>query len=142
MTATEPEPIERDAQDNEASVVRSEEVLQTGTETVVTDRLTLRKRVVTEMVTQTVELRREELVIERETMDPDTGSEHDSAEPEYAFNDADYEIVLHAERAVLSTYVVPIERVRLSTRVVTEAAAVTENLRREQVEVEEIPESR
>src|SRR5215207_9211186 len=53
-----------------AEITRSEEQLFVGTESQVRERVTVKKRVVTEEVTVTIPLRREELVIEREPIEP------------------------------------------------------------------------
>lgn len=121
----------------EPSMIRSEEVLSVGTRTVVSGRVRMHKRVVTETVTQTVEIRREELVIEREPVETDARSE--SPATEAVFVDTDYEIVLHEERVVVTKQVVPIERVRLRTHVVTGQTEVSEDLQREQIELLEDP---
>jgi stress response protein YsnF len=47
------------------------------------------------------------------------------------------EIVLHAERPVVSVEVVPVERVRLRTEVVTGSEQVTERVEREQIVVDQ-----
>lgn len=126
-----------DAVDTDPEVVRSEEVLQVGTRTVVSGRVRLRKRVVVETVTQTVELRREELVVEQETFDdldgPSTADVDEADGVELA--ESLHEIVLHAERAVITKLVVPVERIRLRTHVVTGEAVITEDLRQEHVDV-------
>jgi stress response protein YsnF len=45
--------------------------------------------------------------------------------------------VLHAERPVVTTEVVPVERVRLSTELVTEQVQVRDTVRREQVSLDQ-----
>jgi stress response protein YsnF len=47
------------------------------------------------------------------------------------------EIVLHAERPVVSVEVVPVERVRLGTEVVRGQEQITEQVQREQIVVDE-----
>lgn len=116
-------------------IVRSEERLRVGTDLRTTRRVRLRKRVVTEEVTHTVAVRREELVVEDEALDgaaPEQGEQHD-------FDDRDVEIVLHEERVVTSTRVVPVERVRARIRTVTNEVAVDEVLRREKIDVQSVP---
>ena len=45
--------------------------------------------------------------------------------------------MLHAERPVVGTEVVPVERVRLHTDVVTEHVQVRDQVRRERIDVDE-----
>ena len=47
------------------------------------------------------------------------------------------EIVLHAERPVVTVEVVPVERVRLRTEVVTGIETVTDQVQREQIVVDQ-----
>jgi stress response protein YsnF len=49
----------------------------------------------------------------------------------------EHEVVLHAERPVVATEAVPVERVRLGTETVTEQQNVTGEVRKEQVEVQD-----
>ena len=121
---------------DDASVVRSEEVVNLGVTTVVSGRVRVRKRVVTETVTHTVEVQREELVVEHD--DTAGGADPSAAEPAeagFAFADTDLEIVLHEERVLIVKQVVPVERVWVRTRVVTEDRAVSVEVAREQVDV-------
>jgi len=121
-----------------ASVVRSEERARVAFPVRVRSRVRLVKRVVTEEVTHTFTLRREVLRVEEEPAD--------GADAELAWDAPlgdgqaadDFEIVLHAEQLVTSTTVVPVERVRVSTRVVTSDVLVSTDLRREQVAVEHV----
>jgi uncharacterized protein (TIGR02271 family) len=116
------------ATDEAVSLVRSEERLLLGRETRVSERVRLRKRVVSEDVTKTVTLRREELVVEREPI-TDAGVETDGHEPS---THEELEIVLHEER--VEVVVVPVERVRVRVVRVEGERTVTEVLRREQIE--------
>jgi len=116
-------------------IIRSEERLEVRTGLRPTRRVRLRKRVVSEEVTQTVTIRREELVIDEEDLadaEVVAGGDHD-------FGGHDHEIVLHEERVVLSTRVVPVERVRVRVRTSTEEVAVSEDLRAEQIDLETVP---
>jgi uncharacterized protein (TIGR02271 family) len=116
-------------------VVRSEERLVVRTDLRPTRRLRLRKRVVTEEVTHTVTVRREELVVDEEDLTGTTaapGAQHD-------FGDREVEIVLHEERVVTSTRVVPVERVRVRVTTVTDQVEVEEVLRREEIDVQTVP---
>lgn len=114
-----------------AEVVRSEEELRLGTRVVPRERVRLVKRIVSETVTRTFEVRREELVVERAALD-DTVTEADDA----LSGDEALEIILHEEQVELVTRVVPRERVRAYVELVAEEHPVTETVRRERVEVE------
>jgi uncharacterized protein (TIGR02271 family) len=93
-----------------------------------TGRARLRKFVVTEEQTVTVPVTREEVRVERE---PITAGET-AGDVEIA--DAQQDVVLTEERLVVQKEAVPVERVRLGTETVTEDRAVTEEVRKEQVE--------
>lgn len=122
--------------DDAVEAVLSEERLDVGTERRAAERVRIRKQVVTEEVTLTVELRREELVIEREPIGPDEVG----LAPCGAIGEGeDLVVVLHAEEPVVDRRVVPVERVRLRRDTVVEQATVTEPVRREEAEVEHIP---
>jgi stress response protein YsnF len=53
-----------------------------------------------------------------------------------AISEEEHEVTLHAERAVAEKEAVPVERVRLDKDTVTEQTQVTENLRKEEIEVD------
>jgi uncharacterized protein (TIGR02271 family) len=115
------------------AMTRSEEQLQVGTEQVQTGRARLRKYVVTENVTQTVPVSHEEVRIEREPItDANVGDATDGP----AISEAEHEVTLHAERPVVAKEAVPVERVRMDTETVTEQAQVSEEVRKEQIEVD------
>jgi uncharacterized protein (TIGR02271 family) len=130
----------RDADD---AMTRSEEHLVAGTRTVETGRARLRKYVVTEMATVEVPVRREEVRLEHE---PITDAERDAA---YAggsvtditevtgATDEEVEVILHAERPVVTTETVAVERVRLGKESVTDTETVTGRVRKEQIELED-----
>lgn len=116
--------------DEPVSLVRSEERLLVGRENRATERVRLRKRVVSEDVARTVTLRREELVVEREPVGGETLVEgHGDATHD------ELEIVLHEERVEVRTVVVPVERVRVRVVRVDGEHTVTEVLRREEIEL-------
>jgi uncharacterized protein (TIGR02271 family) len=113
----------------------SEERLNVGTERVEAGRARLRKYVVTENVTQTVPVTREEVRVEREPItDANIGNAMDGP----AISEEEHEVTLHAERAVVEKEAVPVERVRLDTETVTEQEQVSETVRKEQVDTEGI----
>jgi uncharacterized protein (TIGR02271 family) len=116
------------------AMTRSEEELRVGTETRGRGRVRLRKYVTTEEVTQTVPVRREEVRLERE---PVTDANLDAATSGPELTESEHEVVLHEERPVVDKEVVPRERVRLDTDTVTEERQVSEQVRKEQIEVDE-----
>jgi uncharacterized protein (TIGR02271 family) len=111
----------------------SEERLNVGTEQREAGRARLRKYVVTENVTQTVPVQREEVRVERE---PITDANRDAATSGQAISEDEHEVVLHEERPVTQKETVPVERVRLDTETVTEQQTVDEEVRKERVDVE------
>jgi stress response protein YsnF len=181
------------------SIVRSEEELFVQRERVPRERVRLVKRIVTETVTQTIEVRREELHLERVTIAgagddlrsdpsataetpaaastnhpatapvagtasaaPGSGSEggasglsalrarasslvgkaserfaggHGFGEP---FTDETLDVTLHEEQVVVSKRVVPRERVRIHREVVTEQQRITDDLRKERIEIDRL----
>jgi stress response protein YsnF len=129
--------------DTGEAMTRSEERLVASTEVYETGRARLRKHVVTEQVQITVEVRREELRLEREPLagadralveDPDVfGAPGDFDGPD---GGVVFEVVLHEERPVITTEIVPVERVRLSTVVQTEAQTLSGQVRKERIEVD------
>jgi len=115
------------------AMTRSEEQLRVGTQQVEAGRARLRKHVVTEDVTTTVPVSREEVRIEREPItDGNAGAALDGP----AISEEEHEVVLHAERPVVDKEAVPVERVRLDTQTVTEQQQVTDTVRKEQIEAD------
>ncbi len=112
-------------------VVRREEELLVGTVRVPVERVRVRKVIATEEVTVTVNVRREVLVVERE---PLAEGSRVASEPA---DTTPLEIVLRAEEPVVSTRVVPVERVRVVKEVVVQERRIHDELRREEVVVEE-----
>jgi uncharacterized protein (TIGR02271 family) len=115
------------------AMTRSEEELRVGTETRERGRVRLRKHVVTEQQQVTVPVQREEVRVERE---PITDANLGAATSGPAISEEEHEVVLHEEQAVVEKRVVPRERVRLDTETVTDQRQVSEEVRKEQVEVE------
>jgi len=116
------------------AMTRSEEELHVGTTQQETGRARLRKYVVTENVTQTVPVQREEVRVERE---PITDANIGDATDGPAISEEEHEVVLHEERPVVQKDVVPKERVRVDKETITGEETVTDELRKEQIEVEE-----
>jgi uncharacterized protein (TIGR02271 family) len=111
----------------------SEERVHVGTERREAGRARLRKYVVTENVTQTVPVTREEVVVERE---PITDANRDAATSGPDISEEEHEVVLHEETPVVDKTVEPVERVRLGTQQTTEQQTVTEQVRKERVDTD------
>jgi uncharacterized protein (TIGR02271 family) len=111
----------------------SEERLRVGTQTREAGRARLRKYVVTENVTQTVPVSREEVRLERE---PITDANRDQAMSGPAISEEEHEVVLREERPVVEKEAVPVERVRLDTETVTDQVTVDEEVRKEQIDTD------
>jgi uncharacterized protein (TIGR02271 family) len=94
-----------------------QERLIAGTRTEQSGTARLRKYVVTGQQSVTVPVNREEVRLEREPItDGNVGETMDGP----AISEEDYELTLHAERPVVTTEAVPVERMRLSKETVTE----------------------
>ena len=117
--------------ETDAAMTRSEEELRVGTAQRETGRVRLRKHVVTENVTKTVPVQREEVRVERE---PITDANRDAATSGADLSDEEHEVVLHEEQVVVDKTAVPKERVRLDKDTVTEQQSVSEQIRKEQIE--------
>jgi uncharacterized protein (TIGR02271 family) len=142
-------PPGRDASDptSDGAMTRSEERLRVRTETEAVGRVRLRKHIVTEYEQVTVPVRREVLRLDREAVGgpgSGAGAEVDSAAGS-AVGEAvsgpisegeEHEIVLHAERPVVRTETVPVERVRMGKQTVTEQQQVDGQARKEQIELD------
>jgi uncharacterized protein (TIGR02271 family) len=115
------------------AMTRSEEHLSVGTRSEEVGRARLRKYVVSENVTETVPVSREEVRVEREPItDANIGNALDGP----AISEEEHEVTLHAERAVVAKEAVPVERVRLDKETVTDTETVSESVRKEQIEME------
>ena len=125
------------------AMTRSEERLVASTEVYPVGRARLRKYVVTEDVQITVQVRREELRVEQEPI-PE-GSRELVADPDVFGPDevfggptggTVFEIVLHEERPVVTTEIVPVQRVRLTKVVHTDEQIISGTVRKERIEAE------
>jgi uncharacterized protein (TIGR02271 family) len=115
------------------AMTRSEEQLRVGTTTEEVGRARLRKYVVTENVSKTVPVTREEVRVEREPItDANVGNALDGP----AISEEEHEVTLHAERPVVEKEAVPVERVRLDTQTVTDEVTVDETVRKEQIDTD------
>ena len=116
------------------AMTRSEEELRVGTAQRERGRVRLRKYVTTEQVQQTLPVRRERVRVERE---PVTDANLDAATSGPALAEAEQEVVLREEEPVVEKRVVPKERVRLDKDTVTGQERVAEEVRKEQIEVQD-----
>ncbi|MGX4733547.1 DUF2382 domain-containing protein [Kitasatospora griseola] len=114
-------------------MTRSEERMRVGVERYETGHARLRKYVVTEEEQQTVPIRHEEVRVERE---PITEANRAAAMSDEPIAEAEYDVVLHAERPIVRTEAVPVERVRLVTEEHVEQQTVTGELRKERIEAD------
>ena len=115
------------------AMTRSEEELRVGKTQREAGTARLRKYVVTEGVTETVPVQREEVRIERE---PITDANVDDALSGADISEEEHEVPLKEEQVVAEKRAVPKERVRMSKDTVTEEQQVSEELRKEQIEAE------
>jgi uncharacterized protein (TIGR02271 family) len=118
----------------DAAMTRSEEELRVGTQTRERGRARLRKYVTTEDQQVTVPVQREEVRVERE---PITDANLDAATSGPAISEEEHEVTLREEEVVVEKRAVPKERVRLDTETVTEERQVSEEVRKEQIQVDD-----
>jgi uncharacterized protein (TIGR02271 family) len=126
--AAEPEP---------GWMVRTEERLRVLTDTVVTGRVRVRKYLVTEERTFTVEVTREEISVEHEEVPPAERTTLPADDPGTPLAEQVLELVRHEERVLVTKEVVPVERVRVTRRVVTKPEIVRGVVRREVLDVQQ-----
>ncbi len=119
--------------ETDEAMTRSEEDLRVGTERREAGRARLRKYIVTEEVTTTVPVEREQVRVEREPItDANVGDAMSGPE----LSEDQHEVVLHEETPVVDKEVVPKERVRLEKDVTTEQQRISEEVRKEQIETD------
>jgi uncharacterized protein (TIGR02271 family) len=116
------------------AMTRSEEELRVGTAERERGRVRLKKHVVTEDVQETAPVRREEVRVERE---PITDENVDEAMSGPDISEDEHEVTLKEEEVVVEKRTVPKERVRLEKDVETDEEQVSEQVRKEKVEVED-----
>ncbi len=120
--------------ESDDAMTRSEEELVVGTAERERGRVRLRKYVVTENVQTTVPVRREEVRVERE---PITDANRDQALSGAEISEQEHEVILHEEEPVVEKRTVPKERVRLGTETHVDERAVAEEIRKEQIELDD-----
>lgn len=116
------------------AMTRSEEHLNVGKQTEHVGRARLRKYVVTEHQTVNVPVQHEEVRVEREPITDANAADALDGPP---ISEEEHEVTLKAERAVVDKEAVPVERVRLDKETVTEEQQVGEDVRREEVVLED-----
>lgn len=115
------------------AMTRSEEHLRVGKDRVETGRARLHKYVVTEQETVTVPVSHEEArVVSEPITDANRGDALDGPD----ISEEDHEVVLTGDRVVTDKEAVPVERVRLETETVTEQETVTDDVRKERIDVD------
>ena len=116
------------------AMTRSEERLQVGTQTVETGKARLRKRITSETVTETVPVTKQKATVTREPItDGNVGQALDGP----ALSEEEHEVVLTDTVPVVEKETVAVERVRLGTQTVQEQATVTEQVRKENIEMDD-----
>ncbi len=121
------------------AMTRSEEQLEVGKERQEAGRARLRKWVETEQESVTVPVSKERAVVHREPVTEENYAESVDG-PE--ITEREHEVVLNEERAVVDKTVTPVERVRLDKETVTEQQTVSDEVRKEQIEVDGDSEAR
>jgi uncharacterized protein (TIGR02271 family) len=133
LSETTPAPTEAAGEE----VVLSEEQLVVETERIPTHHVRVRKEIVEEEVTVTVVLRHEELVIEREPIQPGEVPAESAEGPR--LDEPPIEIVLWREEPVVTTRAVPTERVRVLRTLGSQQQDLTAQLRRERASFDHAP---
>lgn len=123
----------RGQRETDDAMTRSEEELRVGTAERERGRARLKKYVVTEDVQQTVPVRREEVRVERE---PITDENIDEAMSGPDISESEHEVTLMEEEPVVEKRTVPKERVRLKKDTKTDEKQVSEQVRKERLDVE------
>jgi uncharacterized protein (TIGR02271 family) len=113
------------------AMTRSEERLVAGTVREPTTKVRLRKYLVTEEVQVTVPVTREEVRLEEVPVTADDEPKGDDGVAP--------DMILHAERPVVTTESVPVERVRLSKETVRDEEVISAPVRRERIDLETEP---
>jgi uncharacterized protein (TIGR02271 family) len=116
------------------AMTRSEEELRVGTTQRERGRVRLRKYVTSEQQQVTVPVQREEVRVERE---PVTDANLDAAASGPDISEAEHEVVLREEEPVVEKRVIPRERVRLDKDIVTGEERVAEEVRKEQIDLDD-----
>jgi len=116
------------------AMTRSEEELRVGKTQQERGRVRLKKYVVTDEVTQTVPVQREEVRVERETI---TDANVENATDGPAISEEEHEVTLHEEVPVADKVAVPKERVRVDKDTVVDEETVSGEVRQERIDVDD-----
>ena len=120
--------------ETDEAMTRSEEELQVGKMRRPSGLVRLKKSITTEQVNTTVPVQREQARVEREPItDANVGAAMSGPE----LSEEEHELQLSEEEVTVDKRVVPKERVRVDKDVVTEERQVSEEVRKEQIDVEE-----
>lgn len=123
------------AEGGEQAVAR-EEHLKVGKQDHVAGKARLRKRVITEHEQVDVPVEREELVVEREPVDPNSPQARAGAGSLDDAQETDETITLHEERPVVDKETVATEKVNVGKRKVVDTETVGGDVRKEKIDVE------
>ena len=127
--------VDRNRNRGQDELVAHEERLRVGTETRESGRARLRKVVTEQQESVSVPVRREELRVEREPIADGRVVDGDLDQ----IGEQEVELTLHEERPVVGKETVATERVRASTEIVEDEVAVSDTVRKEQIEVDGDP---
>ena len=116
------------------AMTRSEEQVQVGTVRRPSSLVRLKKYIVTENVQMTVPVQREEVRVVRE---PVTEANVGAATSGPELSEEEHEMTLMEEQVVVDKQVVPKERVRLDKSVNVDEEVVSEEVRKEQIDLEQ-----
>ena len=120
--------------ETDSAMTRSEEELHVGKTRQERGRVRLKKYVVTDEVTHTVPIEREEVRIERE---PITEANAGAATDGPAISEEKHEVTLHEEVPVVDKVAVPKERVRLDKETHVDQETVSDEVRQERIDVDD-----
>lgn len=127
---------DRTAAGDQQQVVAHEERLNVGKEQVETGRARLRKHVVTEKQQVEVPVQREELVVERESIDPNSPEARRGGGIDADRGDVEETVTLREERPVVDKETVATEKVNVGKRVVEVKETVGGEVRKEQIDID------
>ncbi|WIY82925.1 PRC and DUF2382 domain-containing protein [Propionimicrobium sp. PCR01-08-3] len=121
---------------DEETLVAHEERLRVNTQQQEAGRARLRKRVRTEKENIEVPVQREELVVDREAIDPNS-AEARAAGPIGETANEDEVVTLKEERPVVDKETVATEKVNVGKRTVQDSETVSADLRKEEIDVDQ-----
>lgn len=120
---------------DDVTVVLQAETVHAGLRRVPVERVRITKRIVTEIRTIDVELRREELHVERLPIPEAAASADDAPRSSAAGTEPILVLVLHEEVPEVLRHVVPVEQVRVFRDTIDGTETVSADVRREQAEL-------